>query len=306
MLIETERGFQLWAQQFDCPDDSYAVSSLLRAILSRLEPQLIRAIFNELRGENSELSSRQLVIQSMSVLSVKGWHKDSFQEVAALLRKSIELEPDFAFSHAYLALILGLSKRVGLVSDSDQAAREAVVHADLALDLEEMDSNVLGLAGCALADVGQTSRAIPILRNAIDINPNNAQAHAALGAAHLEDREHKKAIEHLKTGIELSPLDGRLAVWYSILATAYLQAGESDQALDAAQKGCLAARMTYLPRVVLSAVYAQRGEQVKALAAMEESLRVKPDLSQNEIDRLVGPRLGKSLRKLREQITTDD
>ena len=42
------------------------------------------------------------------------------------------------------------------------------------MELDGMDSNVLGLAGCALSDIGQASRAMPILRQSIELNPNNS------------------------------------------------------------------------------------------------------------------------------------
>lgn len=297
-LIDTRNSFHLWAQQFDCPADSDAMVTLLEDILPRLEPQLVRAIFNDLRGETAELSSRQLLIQAMSVLSLKGWHVESFREVADLLHQSLQLEPDYALTHAYLALIRGLGQRIGLITDRAEAIRDAVHHAERALDLEEMDSNVLGLAGCALADVGETSRAIPLLQNAIELNPNNAQAHAALGGAYLAIDDSQSAIGHLQTGIRISPMDARLAVWYSMLAVAWLQSDDPDQACDAAQNGCRSDRKTYMPRVVLSAAHLVRGEHEAAAAAFEESLRVKPDLSQDEINSLIGPQLGIAVGQL--------
>ena len=299
-LIETEQGFHAWAQQFDCRDADAPITDLLHQILARLESQLVRAILNDLRDESDELNGRQLLLQAMGLLSLKGWHRDSFEQATQMLRQSVELEPDLALSHAYLALIRGLGKRVGLVSDPDTAEREAIKHAEMALELDESDSNVLGLAGCAFTDIGQISRGTPILKNAITINPNNAQAHAALGTAALSSNETQDAIIHIKKGIEISPLDGRLAVWYATLAIAYVQAEELDKALEAALAGCQADRKTYLPRVALTAVYIARDETAEAIAAWRESLRVKPDLTNDEVNCLVGRKLGIGIRRLQK------
>ena len=301
-LVETEGEFHVWAQQFDCPFDSNSHDSLLRQILSRLESQLTRAIFNALRDESGELNGRQLLVQAMSLLSLKGWHRDSFQEVAELLRRSLELEPNLAITHAYLALIQGVGIRVGLVADPKAATTEAIARAESALELDDLDSNVLGLAGCALTDVGEVMRGEDILRNAIEINPNNAQAHAALGTSSLVSNDPIAAIEHLRKGIELSPMDGRLAVWYASLAVAYLQADNVDAALEAARLGCQSDRKTYLPRVALAAVLLVRGEVDEAGKALIECLRVKPDLSHDEVNCLVGRKLGLAIRKLRRQL----
>ncbi len=300
-LIQTETSFHLWAQSFDCPYNDEIVASLLRNVLTRLEPQLSRAIFNDLGDESGQWNSRQLLIRSMNLLSLKGWHRDSFREVAQMLRKSIELEPDYALSHAQLALIQGLGKRMGLVADPEQAIRETIEHSERAMDLDELDSNVLGLAGCALSDIGQTSRATALLKNAIEINPVNAQAHAALGTTHLATEDYPGAIRQLKKGIELSPADGRLAVWYSTLAIAHLQLGHTQQALEAAEIGCRSDRKTYLPRVVQTAVHLARSEQTRALDSLGEALRIKPDLSKDEISHLVGRKFGIAIRKLMKQ-----
>ena len=297
-LIKTQTGFHLWAQQFDCSMEKNVVQFLLQDILTRLEPQLSRAISNDLSDASGEPSSQQLLIRAMSLLSIKGWHRDSFAEVAGTLRKAIELAPEFALAHANLALILGLGKRVGLVADGDEAAREAIAHAERAMDLDELDSNVLGLAGCALSDVGQTNRAAPLLLRAIELNPLNAQAHAALGTTYLVTEDYQAAIEQLNRGIDLSPADGRLAVWYSTLAIAQLFLNDTDAALSAAQRGCQSDRKTYLPWVVLTAVHLARDEQAEASSALDEGLRVKPDLSKDEISHLVGREFGIAIRKL--------
>jgi len=298
-LSETQTASQAWAQQFDVTDDGQTVVSLVHAVLPRLEPQLVRVVFRALQNEDGRPSSRQLLLQAMSVLSLKGWHKESFREVGQVLRKSIAIEPGLALSHAYLSLIRGLGKRVGLAPDPESAARDAEKHAEIALDLEDMDSNVLGLAGCAFSDIGQTGRGIPLLKRAIDLNPNNAQAHAALGAAHLLDKDFALAAERLTHGIEISPLDGRLAVWFALLGIVRLHLGQLEQALSAAESGCQADRKNFMPRVVVAGIHLLLEDDRSARVALEDARRVKPDLSQGEMEHLIGPEIGGALERLR-------
>lgn len=299
-LVDTKKSCHLWAQHFDQPHDENVVIDLLNVILPRLETQLVRAVFNDLKGRTGDVSSQQLLIQAIGILALKGWHAASFTEAAELLRRSIALQSEFAMAHAYLALILALGHRVGLMDKSANVVREAVAEAEIALQLDNMDSNVLGLAGCALADVGQPDRAIPLLKKAVEINPNNAQAWTALGSAYLLKSCLPEAIDHLNHGIKISPMDSRLAVWGSLLSLAYLQAGKLDQALIAAQNACENDDKTYLPRVVLAAVCAARNQVDEAAAALKECYRVKPDLTGQEIARLIGMKLGKALQELRE------
>jgi len=297
-LIDAKSGVHLWAQQFDRPYAPKVQTDLLQEILPRLEPQLVRAIFNDLKGPTEDATSQQLLLHAMSLLSLKGWHAATFAEAAGLLRRSIALQPDFAMAHAYLALILALGHRVGLLRKSAEVAREAVAEAETALLLDNMDTHVLGLAGCALADAGQPERAIPLLKNAVRINPNNAQAWTALGSAYLLKGRLQEAIDRLSHGIEISSMDSRLAVWGSLLSLAYLQARNLDQALVAAQDACQGDDRTYLPRVVLAGVCVARNQLDEAAAALKESYRIKPDLTEQEVDQLIGPKLGQALREL--------
>lgn len=298
-LIATRHGFHLWAQQFDAPHDGKAKASLLHAILARLEPQLVRAIYNDQRGADGALTGRQLLIKAMSVLSLSGWHTASFTEVADLLHQSVVLEPDLALAHAYLSLILALGQRIGIERASGTVVQQALDEAETALRLDNMDSNVVGLAGCAIADVGQPDRAIPILKNAIDLNPNNGHAWAALGSAYLIVGKVDEAVDHLQRGVDVSPLDSRLSIWFALLALACLMAGDLKRALAAAQTGCQSNDRTYLPRVAETAVHLAAGDQASAAKSLAECYRVKPDLTPDQIARLVGPDLGAAMAAMR-------
>ena len=125
-----------------------------------------------------------------------------------------------------------MGHRVGLQPKSEEIANEAVAEAELAINLDGADSNVLGVAGCAFADVGQPERAVPILKNAIKLNPNNAQAWAALGSAYLLQNMCDDAIDCICHGIEISPLNSRLAIWAALLSLAHFEKRKSGSSID--------------------------------------------------------------------------
>ena len=301
-LIATKSGYHCWAHQFECPFGPLMMNDLLHSILAQLEPQLIRAMVNDLQGESDQQSSRQLLLRAMSLLTLKGWHRNTFIEASELLRLSIDLEPDLALAHGYLALILALGHRVGLLRKSEAIVAEAVGEANIALDLDDMDSEVVGLAACALADVGHVERAIPLLRKAAAINPNNGQAFAALGAVLGISGFPEEAVEKLVHGIEISPMDKRVAVWGTFLTLVYVGQGEFDLALEAAQNACQADDNNYLPKVALTAVRLARDETDEAIKVLTECYRVKPDLTQQEIACIAGPDMGAAMEKLRTRI----
>jgi len=195
-----------------------------------------------------------------------------------------------------LAMVLGLGQRVGLVQDRRAAVAESLAAAESAVALDTTDSTVLGFAGCALADIGHGDRGCAMLEHAVELDPSNAQAWAALGAAQvLEDRA-EKAIAALRRGIAISPLDNRLAVWSSFLALALAVAGDVGSAVAEAELACRRDLRNHIPQVVRAAVLAAAGRPQDAARALEQARRLCPGLDEDQVECLVGPRLSGPLR----------
>ena len=244
-----------------------------------------------------------ILMQAIVLLALKGWHRTTFVEATGMIEKAIEQEPDLALSHAYLALLKALGHRVGLLRDDDTIVPAVIAAVEKALELENQDSTILGLVGCALADVGQVDRALPILQKAIEANPQNGHAKTALGSAFLMKRDYASAVRYLSEGIDCSPADSRRSVWGAALALAHLAQGELDDALEAAENACQEDDRLYLPRLALAAVHLVRKDQVNAVAAVQECVRTKPDLNRREVIAVVGERLGAGVWAIAEALT---
>lgn len=299
-LIDAKTDFFLWSHQFQVPgkvDDAHDAAVL--AIVAKLEPQLHRAISENVRSSTRRPNALELYFKASGILALKGWHHDSFGTAAGLLRESWKKAPEFAHASSYLSLVLGLGHRLGLMSDVDRIKEEALHAAEHALNLESMDSSVLGLAGCALGDLGHSSRAMSTLKQAVDLNPDNGQAWAALGSVCLSDRRVDDAVSHLRRGIELSPHDSRLSVWGGVLSTALRVSGDLTGAVEQAEMACQRGDRTYMPRVILAAAHLVSGNQRCASLAFEDAYRIKPDMTDKQITYLIGKRHTGDLLKLR-------
>lgn len=295
-LLDAETGQVLWARMFEAAADAGASGALLAEILPRLEPQLMRALQRDPGDGVGPLSANHLTLKAAGVLFLKGWTRATFDEAAEVLRKAIALDDRQALAHALLSLALGLGDRFGILRETS-AAKDAEIHAQRALDLDDMDATVVGYAGCALADIGQPRRAKPLLRRAIDLDPYNPQGWAAMGALLVTEGAVEAGIEHLERGIELSPLDPRRAVWGAVLALGHLLKRDLDKAIEVAEAALAVSDRCYLPAVVLAAalISSDRGED--AAEAMSEAYRIKPDLTTGQIASLVGERLAASLSR---------
>jgi TolB-like protein/DNA-binding winged helix-turn-helix (wHTH) protein len=289
-LLETTSDRLLWADRTEIPADRLEElqDDLVRGIISHIEPELNRAELITLRKRRPvDLGAWSLYRQGHAILGLKGWSEESFFECADLMRQAIARDPELAFAHAYLALILAIGHLVGLVT-GDGWREEALAAAERAVDLDSQDSDVLGYVGCALADMGEHHRGIGMLRRAVELDPSNAQARAALGAALLQLGE-EEGLEHMRQGIRISPRDNRLAAWGALMARGLLNFGRVTEAIEAAQWACRSDDKIFLPRVVLAIAHSVSGDITGARDALDDARRIRPRLSIDDIEKFALP-----------------
>lgn len=289
-LLETSSDRLLWADRKEIPGDllDELQDDVVREVVGCIEPELNRAELATLRKRRTvDLGAWALYRRGHAILGMKGWSEESFSECAELMRQAIARDPDLAFAHAYLALVLAIGHLVGLVG-GDGWREEALAAAERAVALDSQDSDVLGYVGCALADMGEHHRGIGMLRRAVELDPSNAQARAALGAALLQIGE-EEGIEHMRQGIGISPRDNRLAAWGALLARGLLNFGRVAEAIEVADNSCRCDDKIFLPRVVLAIARSTIGDQNGARAALDDARRIRPQLGIPDIARFALP-----------------
>lgn len=297
-LIDNKSGFQLWSNAFTFPAEQHSEAEILANVVAQLEPQLNQAIFKDIVAEKGEKNASALYLEASGLLATKGWHESTFVEATKLLKESVSKEPDFAVAYAYLSLLLAFGHRIGLISDREKVKMESIEMAELAMDLDPNDSTTLGFVGCAYCDLKLPQRGMPLLEKALLINPDNAQALVARGAAKLSLGEVDNGISDLERGIQQSPLDARLAVWESLLSSALLSQGKTQEALTAATRASLRAHKAYLPFVTLAAAHFVAKNNAAAKQSLSEAFHIKPDLSEAQIAVLTGTKLAGELIRL--------
>jgi len=300
LLFEYGSGRTIWSYEVSFPPDD-GITRALNDIVVRLQPQLMREIHAALAGPGAGADARALTLQALGTMSLKGWNRTSFGEAEGKLRQALQMDSSLAFTHSALALVMALGQDIGLIEPSEARRSEAVSHADRAIELDGLSPPVLGLAGCALCDAGQGMRGKIILQRALNIDPDDPQALAALGTQHFREHEVDQAITCLQRAIEASPQDTSLAVWRSILALALLRAGQVDKALSEARQAVMADDNTHLSRTVWAVTHIVRKELDQARQAWADARRVTPDLTTEQVASFVGKRLSGELAKLETQ-----
>jgi len=288
-IVDGEKARYLWSLQQDLPSrGGHAnVDDFVAGTTAKIEQQLALAEAGAGEGRDDPQDAWQKMHQAGSALYSAGWSEDAVEAAVRLYREAIALDPKLALARAQKALVMAFAQEWGLLR-GDTAREEARADAEAALELEPTRSEVLGVAACAISHLGDPERAVPLLERAIEENPNNAQAWAALGATRLLQMQFEPAVEALRRGLRTSPTDYRRSVWLTALCSSLLRLNRIEEALDAAQGACRSDAKFYPARIVLSLVLTKLGRDAEAAKALAEARRIRPRLTQPEVRLFVG------------------
>lgn len=300
-LADADTGLELWTQHFDA-DRAGTIDlqdKIAHAVAAELEPELMRAelrVIERRHPENLDTWSR--FRKAVGAISIKGWNEESAAEAIDELRQLTRADPNFPLAHALLGILIAFAANMSLMPDTPELRAEGHAAAERAIELDPTGSEVLGYAGCALADLGEYQRGCDLLEQAIEIDPSNAQARVALGTAQTRLHQLDEGIENLRLGMRLSPRDVRIAFWGMFLADALLKAGRTEEALAEANLAARRDGRLYTARVVAARALMKLGRTHDARAALAEARRVRPHMTLAEVDKFFGLHSSDDLRPI--------
>jgi adenylate cyclase len=300
-LVEVDTGRQLWSHRFDVDrgHTSDLQDDIAHAIVAELEPQLTRAeltVIQRQRSDNLDTWSR--FRRARAAITEKGWNEETAIEAIEELRGTIRYDPNFAPAYANLALLAAFGMNMSMVPDTPELRAEAKAAAERAIALDPNSTEVVGLAGCAIADLGEDVRGGRYLERAIQIDPSNAQARVALGTSQGRLKQFDQAIENLTLGIQRSPRDGRLGFWEMLFADILLKSGRPAEAVTRANDASRRDSGLYSSRVVAAVALAKLGRLQEARAALAEARRIRPRMTLAEVDKFFGAHYSDPLKPL--------
>jgi adenylate cyclase len=297
-LAEAATGRILWSRKFDAvrAETLDLQDDIARGIIVELEPALTQAEIAVIRRQRPEnVDAWGCYHQAVGALGGNGWNEQTVLEMQKFLRRALEIDGGFALARAQLALVSALAHSTGLLEHSAEHIHEALVSAEAAIAGDPGSSEVLGYAGCALSDLGQTERGAEILRQAVEIDPSNAQAEVALGAVLSLLGDLDTGIAHMRHGVRLSPRDRKLGFWSWALGLFLLRSGRTEEALEEARISARRDPRFYLPAILEAAAQATLGRREQAQAALKSARRIRPSLTLQEIQRSHGKRAAQML-----------
>jgi adenylate cyclase len=194
-------------------------------------------------------------------------------EALRLLERAIALEPDYAHAHAWKACTLGQSYVYGWYEDRDSTVRQIVEELQLALALDDTDSDVHRiLAAVNLAAHHDHEKAFFHQERALALNPNDDLIVVQQGEILTWLGRAEEGIEWIQKAMRLNPYHPER--FWSHLARAYFVARRYEEAIKALQRLNDADHAKF---AALAACQAALGNETAAKDLTREVLKRVPD-----------------------------
>jgi DNA-binding winged helix-turn-helix (wHTH) protein/TolB-like protein/Tfp pilus assembly protein PilF len=229
-LVEARSGEQVWTQRFERPfGDLFAIQSeISRSLAEHLPGKISDAERRRLaKRYTASLEAYDHFLRAQALFLVR--RPEDNQRARALFAKAIELDPKFARAYAGLAMTHAMDYRYQGSAESSAALERALQLAETA---REIDADIPDVHW-ALAFV-QTQRrrhgeALKSLQRSIELNRSYADAYGLMGGIYTYIGEPAKTIPLLRNALRLNPDGGYL--YFLLLGRAYLFENDVEQAL---------------------------------------------------------------------------
>jgi adenylate cyclase len=271
-LIHALTGAHLWAERYDRElEDIFTVQDeVVRTVVATVVGRL-EATGAEIakRKQPESLVAYDYVLRGLEQLNMYGEEHNS--EALRLFQKAVELDPQYAVGHAYLALAFYVQWQ------NSRAAEElerALSFARRALELDENDSRCHRILSAIYVQLRDYDRAEFHSDRSVALNPNDGFTAVYRGGVLRHIGRPEEGVAWVRKAMQQDPYHPN---WYwNTLAFVLHAAGRYAEALEAY------ARMVQRPsfyHAYVAACHAELGQMEKAHEHAALALQAKPDFS---------------------------
>jgi adenylate cyclase len=277
-LIDATTGNHIWADRYDGDlTDVFALQDeITKKVVAAIEPRLLEA--EGLRSQSrspDDLDAWDMVMRANSLF----WRltKTEGEAAIAMLKKAIELYPDYAPAQSMLAFAMLVSRLFGWTLVAP--VKEAAVLAKRAAELDDSDPWAHFALGYVAYMSRRTDEAKQEYQRATDLNPNFAAAYGYLGWAFASAGRTDEAIALSEQAIRMSPHDPQNVIFNNVLSVAHYLAGRYTEAISFARKAVQQRDGMTSGHRILIASLAMANQLEEARTALQRLKELQPSVS---------------------------
>ena len=275
-FIDAENGHHLWAEKFDRQiDDIFALQDeITHHIAATIAPEIEKAerdLITALRPK--DMTAWAYCLKGRAALEF--FTPEGNEEARALFEKAIALEPGYSAGHIGVAYSHHRDLWFECAPDREFAIRTLLGEARQAVALDSANSDAHMLLGAGYTWERQYHMAIDAGEQAIRLNPSSAVAFLQVGIAENFVGRPQHGIPNFEHALRLSPQDPRIHFTIAMIARAYLNARDPEQAARWADKA-VHRRVDYpVSHLILASALGHLGRIEEARRALQECERLE-------------------------------
>ena len=268
-LIRADTGHHMMAERYDrdLTDLFELQDEIATTIAAAIEPEL-------LKFERNRIAEQPQQSQDAYESYQRGmWHhyrhnKEDNAAAQEMFRRALTLDPNYPQATAALAIAVCNAGYLGWAADAEQNYEEAYRLGERAVALDGRYPIARFALALTCMYSHRAERATAEMRQAIDLNPSFAAAHAILGHMLTYAGRPGETIPLVEKALRLSPNDPRLFIWLPALAAAHYLLGHYEQAVDTGRRSWTLNRNWPIGLIYVAAAAARLGRMTEARAAL--------------------------------------
>ena len=273
-LIDAQTGGHLWAERYDrLLGDIFAVQDeITMSVVGAIEPNLRKVEIERVKRKRPDnLDAYDLVLRALPF--VRTGMVQGANAAIPLLKRALELEPEYAWARALLAQCFHFRFSRGGLGEADRAASTQYARAASAAGSD--DATTLAIAAMVIwFDGHDVATAFELFDRALAVSNSNvvALSNSAFVLAWMGNSE--TAIERAQRAIKLSPFDTSNS--YLALAVAHFHSKNYENSRDAAERAVEGNPGFSVPRALLSAALIRLNRTQEAIAEARRLIDLDP------------------------------
>jgi adenylate cyclase len=274
-LIDAETDRHIWAERYDRQlEDIFAIQDeMTRAIVATLPGRVEAATHDRAKRKRTDNLAAYECVLAAKVLHHRSVREDNAQ-AQRLLDRALELDANYAHAHAWKACVLSQTWIYGWCADPDAILRQVVAELEIALALDDNDSDVHRILAAVNLVRDDHDKAAYHQERALALNPNYDLIVVQQGELLTWLGRPEEGIDWIRKAMRLNPYHPE-RFWSHLGRACYC----AEKYADAAEAFSRITRPDHSHHAFLAATFAQMGNPVAANAHAAEVLKRMPEFS---------------------------